>query len=87
MTRVPEGIAPLGEIVELIVRGAGGRQQHHGLLGIGPAGIGGRHRDGAVERAALDMIDFVPELAGEGLGRLPDQIGAGDLGEERFKPR
>ena len=85
--QIPKRVAPLGEIVELIVRGASGRQQHDGLLGIGPGGIGGRHFDGASERAALDMIDVAPELAGEGFRRLPDQIGAGDPGVKRFKPR
>ena len=75
---VAERFAALGEIVELIVGGASGRQQHDRLPGIGPAASAAACLDGASERAALDMVDAVPELAGKSVGRLPDQIGAGD---------
>ncbi len=84
--QVTKGIAAFGEIVELIVRGASGREKHDRLLGGGAARIVRGRLDGARERAAMDVIDVIPELAGKVFRSLPDQISADDSRVERFKP-
>ncbi len=62
---------------------AGQQQPRLDLLDREPVGSGGL--DGAGKCAAMNMIDLTPELAGEGVRRLPDQIGADNSRVERFK--
>ena len=83
---IAEALPARLEIGELVVGGASRRQQHHRLLGARPAGIGGGLLDRAIERAACDVVDLDAELRGEGVRRLADQIGAGDVRKEGLEP-
>ena len=82
---IAEAFAPRLEIGELVVGGAGRRQQHHWFDPARTPRIGGGGLDGAVERPALHVVDFIAELRGEFIGSFADEIGAGDLGKERLE--
>ena len=82
---IAEAFAARLEIGELVVGGAGRRQQHHGLGPARAPRIGGGGLDGAVERPALHVVDVSAELRGEIISGFADEIGAGDPGKERLE--
>ena len=76
-----ERIAALFEIPELVIGGAGRRQQHHGRACGTCGGVGGGGFDRALQRAAQVIDRLAVQSARKFMCRLPDQIGFADAGE------
>ena len=80
---VAETIAARFEIGELIVGGAGRRQQHHRLRRRAERRVARRGAKRVLQRAASLEGHFVAERAREFVARRADQIGLGDAREQR----
>src|SRR4051794_36927299 len=79
--RIPERGAADLEVAVLVIGGAGGREQHHGLLRLGRRGILCGKLDRALERAGHDERPLALQRAREFARRFADQKGLADARE------
>src|SRR5204863_10158871 len=70
------------EIAELVERGTGRREQHHGLRDVGFGGVAGGKFERVLDRAGNNMRHLAFERGSEISRRFPDKISVADAREE-----
>src|SRR5215475_7215909 len=79
---IAKGVAAHLEILELVVGGAGRRQQHHRMFEPRRLGVPRRLGYGTVEGAGDGILRLALERHRKVIGGFADQIGLADAGKE-----